>query len=287
MITFTEYQPRKVTIYNRFIRENRFTRRYLFPRHAGYRWMRYFFRDMVPYCTVREGDTVIQVSAAEPLLGRGLSQPIIYSALVGPKGRVIVVEPDPVNLSGMIRYIRLNNISNITLVPKAAWDEKGTRPFTFILGGSTANVQSDYVGRRSWPSDDPLRIVQERDTEVDTLDNIVSDHGVDTIGHVNLTVNGTEYHVLQGLTSSLSRVESISFVYQNINTVRSPILDHVESNGFDIVVKHAPVSMKQRQFLVAMATRKRTGILRTMFERGYDARFAYAPEQHVVQVEPA
>ena len=84
MIVYTEYDTPRVRLYNRFVRENRLLRRLLFRRYAGYLRTKTIHRQMVPYCTVREGDTVIQVGAAG-LHYLGVSQPLIYSSLVGPR----------------------------------------------------------------------------------------------------------------------------------------------------------------------------------------------------------
>ena len=269
--------------FNRFIRENRLNRRLLSHRYAGYRWMTYFLKEMVPYCTVGEGHTIIQVGAAAATIPRGVSQVMIYAALVGPRGHVFAIEPDPVNLSELITYIRKHKISNVTLIDKAAWNEKGTKIFTYRLAQSSANVQSEFfrkVGK------DPLEIVQERETEVDTIANITGDYKIGTVNHVNVTVNGTEYEAIQGIAESLPNVGSISFAYQTEQTLNSPILEHLESQGFDIVVKHAPVSVKARQFLVGLATRKKDGVVHAMCQAGYDAKFEYIPRQHRSPTDP-
>ena len=65
--------------------------------------------------------------------------------------------------------------------------------------------------------------------EMDTLDNMIRDHVIKKVDHVNITVNGTEYKVLQGLKETLGSMKSVSFVNKNRYTVDSPILSFLES----------------------------------------------------------
>ena len=126
--------------------------------------------------------------------------------------------------------------------------------------------------------------MRERDTEVDTLDNIIRENGIGEVNHINITVNGTEYRVLQGLRETLGSLRSVSFVYSNRFTVESPILASLESGGFDVLIKNAPVSLGQRQFLVGMAAPNISQLLPEIVQKGYPARFEYSPESYHVEV---
>ena len=238
----------------------------------------------VPYCTVAEGDTVIQVGATG-LHHLGVSQPLIYSSLVGPEGHVFVVEPDPVGLDGLIQWTRLHRVPNVTVIDKAAWDKRGVEKFVYLIGHAGTNVQGDYYPRDvTEPARTPGTLVRERDTEVDTLDNIIREHGIRKVDHVNVTVNGTEHRVFQGLSETLASVKSVSFAYANRYTVNSPLLGFLESCGFDVLIKNAPVFLKQRQMLVGVAAPNIATLLPEMADRGYRARFEYSQETHLVDV---
>ncbi len=247
--------------------------------------MKYFLENMVPYCTVSEGDTVIQVGAAAELISVGLSQPLIYSALVGPTGHVYVIEPDPINLNGLVNYLAVNKVENITLIPKAAWDKTGQQRFTFYIGRgkSGANVATEFAKPHPNPKYQSV-IVQERETEVDSLDNLIKEHRVSKVNHVNVTVNGTEYRVLRGMADSIDSIDSVSFVYQGEKRVNSPILEYLEGMGFDILIRHAPVSLSDAQFLVGLATRNMEGFVSELFDNGYEAKFAWSPQDRRIQV---
>lgn len=255
-----------------------------FRRGSGYRRTTYFTSAMVPYSTVAEGDTVIQVGSTT-LHHIGLSQPLIYSSLVGAKGHVFVVEPDPVGLDGLIRYTNAHGVSNVRAIDKAAWNERGVENFVYHIGHGGTNVQADYYPHDvRKPPRTPGVLIRERDTEVDTLDNMIRDNGIRKVDHVNITVNGTEYKVLQGLRETLGSVKSVSFVYQNRYTVDSPILSFLESCGLEVLIKHAPVFPNQRQFLLGVAAPDIATLLPEMIDRAYTARFEYSQERRLIDV---
>ena len=289
MAFYTEYEPTQVRLYNNLVRRSRKLSKVLFASHKGYRWMRRFFKHTFPYCTVNEGDTVIQVGSASSLLLSGVSQPIIYSVLVGPRGNVFVVEPDSANVNALIDYINEYDLDNISVIYKGAWDRRGVERFTYYIGHPGTNVQSDHAPIREQQLSNRRKrvIVEERETEVDTLDNMIDEYRIGRVNHINITVNGTEFTVINGLTRNLDRVDSLSFVYSNPQTVETPLLEHLESKGFDIVIKHAPVFMKQKQFLVGVATKSREGVIGNMFKHSHEARFEYSLDKKTVSVIPS
>ena len=171
-------------------------------------------------------------------------------------------------------------------IDTAAWDSEGVEQFTYFIGHAGTNVQSEYNPHNDeYPTKTPGVIMRERDTEVDTLDNIIRKQGIGKVDHINVTVNGTEYRVFQGMIKTLQSVKSVSFVYSNRYTVESPILEFLESQGLDVLIIHAPVSLRQKQFLVGIAAPKIANLLPHMVEESYEARFEYLREHSRVAVK--
>jgi hypothetical protein len=79
-------------------------------------------------------------------------------------------------------------------------------------------------------------------------------------------------------------MDSLSFVYSNPQTVRTSLLEYLESNGFDIVMKHATGSTRQRQFLVGVAKKTKEGVILKMFNNSYKAHFEYSPDRQLVDL---
>ena len=203
---------------------------------------------------------------------------MIYSALVGPQGHVYVVEPDPVNLNALVSYLWRFQIDNVTLIDKAAWNQPGTQKFLYYLGATGSNRHADH------PPPTPRMshiISHERETDVDTLDNLISQYAIQRIDHVNITVNSVEYQVLQGLAGNLPHLPMVSFAYKFKDTVDSPIFEYLESMGFEVVLKNVNHMAPGKQLLFRMAAKKREGILSTMFEKGYEADFAYLNDRQI------
>ena len=95
---------------------------------------------LFPYNYIKAGDTCVQVGCAEWMFDFGVSMPLCMSAIVGDKGRVIIIEPDQRNLDLLDKYMNKHNITNITAIKKAAWKEKGINTFTFYNDRSSTNV---------------------------------------------------------------------------------------------------------------------------------------------------
>src|SRR3990167_734563 len=82
------------------LRENALLRRY--PGFfLQYKLMRPFHAMLFPFNYIKKGDTCVQVGCAEWMLDFGVSMPLIMSAMVGPKGRVLVIEPDQRNINAL------------------------------------------------------------------------------------------------------------------------------------------------------------------------------------------
>jgi FkbM family methyltransferase len=89
-------------------------------------WLGWYEKPCVEYVAslVRPGMTAFDVGANVGyytlLLARG----------VGPKGRVIAFEPNPVNVAHLKEHLRLNKIGNVEIVEAAVSDRDGTAFFS-------------------------------------------------------------------------------------------------------------------------------------------------------------
>jgi FkbM family methyltransferase len=97
---------------------------------------------------LRSGDTFIDGGANLGLLS------LLASRLVGPKGRVVAVEPFPAAIERLRRNIAANDASNITVHEAAAWDGSGVQDmFEFAdteIDGMSLGRRSDRDVARSW-----------------------------------------------------------------------------------------------------------------------------------------
>ena len=134
--------------------------------------------------SVREDDVVIDVGAHLGTFTR--------IALMRGAGRVIAVEPDPVNAACFARTFAPEIAAGrVTLVAAAAWHSPGSLTFERGSASQTGRV-SDSEGDRAVT----VRAV--------TLDQIVEQSKVDRVDFIKMDIEGAERHALAGARRLLS-----------------------------------------------------------------------------------
>lgn len=128
--------------------------------------------------SVKNGDVVIDVGANEGYLS------IPLAAMVKNSGHIFSIEPHPANISVLKENIRLNNLSNVTVIPKAASDTHGVMKF---------------VGDRAWGT-----LVHDQitggviDIDVDCLDNMIPNELKTSVKLIKIDSEGNEIKVIRG-----------------------------------------------------------------------------------------
>jgi FkbM family methyltransferase len=102
---------------------------------------------------------------------------VLGSRLVGPKGRVFAVEPDPLNLTILRANLERCGCFNVTVLPVAAWSERAELDFRRPPDGAVARVGQIDVASGRVPG---ARLDELIDGQVDYLkiDCEFSDHVV-------------------------------------------------------------------------------------------------------------
>ena len=134
------------------------------------------------YCTA--GMTVIDVGAN---LGY---YSLLASSLVGPSGRVVALEPNSENCRLLLSSLRLNDITNVQLLPVAADRATGWAYY------------STHVGSNGGLIDDG-ELLSHPGTVVPTfrLDDLVEG----PVGFLKMDVEGAEGRVVEGATQLIAR----------------------------------------------------------------------------------
>jgi FkbM family methyltransferase len=147
----------------------------------------YFFHLYKP----KSGDVVIDVGA-----GRG-EDVLLFSELVGLKGRVIAIEADPNSYDSLVRLCRQNNLSNVTPLNLAVVD---CAQKVSIEVGNGADSGAWYEHSILEPSG----TAQTVQVDGKTLDLICEEEQVRHIDFLKMNIEGAEKLAVLGMSRTLA-----------------------------------------------------------------------------------
>ncbi|MBA7692614.1 hypothetical protein ES703_101181 [subsurface metagenome] len=130
------------------------------------------------------GDIVIDIGAHAGMFT------VKAAKLVGDKGLVIAIEPEPRNLAILQHNIESHSLTNVKIVSKAIFNEKTT--VRLYLQDLSVHHSLSY------------RSGNYIEVEADSLDNIVSELGLDHVDFVKIDVEGAELEILKGAEKMLT-----------------------------------------------------------------------------------
>jgi FkbM family methyltransferase len=145
-----------------------------------------FSAEFERYFKIEKGDVALDVGAC-------IGDTTLPMAIkVGGEGKIIAVEPNPVN----IEYLRLNlrHFSNVDIIEKGIWNQRSKLEFHLHKTQTGHSIISDKERRVS------IEIL------VDTLDNLFSDRQID---FVKMDVQYAEVQALQGGDKFLKNVRKL------------------------------------------------------------------------------
>ncbi len=126
----------------------------------------------------KRGDIVIDVGANVGTFT------VMAAKLVGDKGLVVAIEPEPVNLALLQRNIDSHNLNNVKVIRKAVWD-KAAKVWLYLSKHSALHSLCHA-------SEDRIEV------EADCLDNIVAELRLSHVDFIKIDVEGAEPEVLRG-----------------------------------------------------------------------------------------
>jgi len=159
-----------------------------------------------PYRYLRPGDTAVFIGSARDILLAGRSRAMNSAMVVGPEGRIVVLEADPSSSSALRDYAARHGVSQIRVIGSGAWRKRGRLRFLTDPDHPAANRLDGFVSGG-------VRAGQFKgiEIEVDTIDNLLREHRIDgPIRLLSVTTNGSELEVLEGLTETTRRCDFIS-----------------------------------------------------------------------------
>jgi FkbM family methyltransferase len=144
---------------------------------------------------------------------------------VGPSGRGLCIEPNPVIADALAATLRINNLQQAQVLPLALSDTDGTGHLSIAMGDSgLSRLSSTAVGGT-------VGVVLR------SLDSIVGEHGLARLDLIKIDVEGYERQVFAGANQTLHRLRP-AVVFEaghEADDDRTAIAGMLESAGYDIV----------------------------------------------------
>ena len=169
---------------------------------------------------LKEGDVFVEAGAFWGRYGR------IASKKVGPQGRVVLIEASPENQNTIEALIKRDDLTNVTLVKGAVWSSKGTS--NFITWGNPA-------GHRLAKEDDsknyPSNVSQ---VELLTLDDIITNLGIDVVNLLSCDVEGAEVEMVKGANGlfRLGKIRNVALAAYHAPGNPEKIMEILGIKGF-------------------------------------------------------
>jgi len=155
---------------------------------------------------VRKGDIFIDVGAH---VG---AYTLPVAKIIGPRGKVIALEPSPFTFQILKRNVQLNRLNNVYLINKGAYSIRTHMNFYYDLRmtGHSSLDQKWFLKQGL-----PKRFCKtlKKEIEVAPLDEIIEELGLfnETIRLLKIDVEGSEVEVLKGATNILKNTDYIIF----------------------------------------------------------------------------
>jgi len=146
---------------------------------------------------IKKGETVLDIGAN---IGY---YTLIFSKLVGPKGKVFSFEPDIENFKILKKNVKVNNCKNVILVNKAVSDKNGTEKMTIFDGNRGRNT----VGARDFND--------EEITSKEPVKTIAIDEYLDKnikVDFIKIDIQGSEYKAFKGLRKVIKRSNNLKIL---------------------------------------------------------------------------
>jgi FkbM family methyltransferase len=170
------------------------------------------------YHPLKEGDVFVEAGAWVGYYGYQASP------LVGDDGLVLLIEPYPMNVEKIRGLIERWDLDNVIVVEKAIYKEKK------LIGFSThRNSVANRIQEKS-----------EFMVQADTLDNILSDHGIKNVNLLGADVEGAEYNMLLGAHESLSnhRIKNIAVAtYHDRGIYTKMVSEKLKEYGYEDIIR--------------------------------------------------
>lgn len=160
-------------------------------------------------------------------LGAGIgNETLVISKLVGPKGKIISLEPHPKVFDYLLKTISFNKLKNVHPEQKVLSYKKDKLFFS--------DLDQDWIKNK-------ISLNGKIEISPITIDDIIFKYNIDRINFLKCNIEGSEIELLNIGIDNLDKIENIciechdflSLNNKNLNTFE-PLISFLKKNGFKI-----------------------------------------------------
>lgn len=156
----------------------------------------------MPYSLIDAGDVVFQIGAPSDLLQAGRSRAGYFAHLISGGGKLVVMEPDPINCQEFEAFAKRNGFSeNVIVVAKGGWDKETTLGFFQSREHPASAVVTELNAATSMQM--KRRGYTEIEVPVTTVDAVIKEYNLPVPKLISITTNGAEHSILNGMSETL------------------------------------------------------------------------------------
>lgn len=170
----------------------------------------------------KPGDIVLELGAYHGYYSLRIAEQI------GPSGTLIPVEFVPGNYSVLALNMEANFPDRAIPLNVGIDSRAGTKE-AFVGSGQVAGFQEEVITRFQGPD------IERSEVETDTVDNIITQHGFDSVDMVVVQVNGHEAAALEGMQKSLKQIKNMAIASPYNST--DPVSQMLIQSGFEVEVE--------------------------------------------------
>jgi len=154
---------------------------------------------------------------------------VVFARRAGNSGRVLAIEPTPTTIEVLKKTIQLNNLSNVEVQPLAIAEKEGIMKF-YISDNEVDNSNSLVNNHRDDRKEESIKV------RVTSVDKLMEEKKIPSVGFIKIDVEGAELRVLQGAHNTLKRHKPKILLAIHPVSIRN--FDDSQGEIWDLVTKH-------------------------------------------------